>query len=113
MVQESIERVQQRTSSLRELLDAREKNRSPSYMTDEELSSLDAGIKKNTAMKKKLSTISEKTCEVVCKDIGSLNQSKFLAEAATALLQATTKASAVQWVVKVRAMTSHGGVEHH
>lgn len=101
VLQDGLDRVRQRTDTLQALLDARAKNLSPVYMTEEELSNLDAGIKKNTAMKKKLSTISEKTCEAVCQDIGSLNQSKFLAEAATALLQATTKASAIQWVLKV------------
>ena len=101
LLQDGIDRVEQRTATLKELLDDRAKNLSPVYMTEEELSKLDAGIKKNTAMKKKLSTISASTCEAVCKDICSLNQSKFLAEAATALLQATTKASAVQWVLKV------------
>jgi DNA repair ATPase RecN len=100
-MQEGIDKMKQQTAVLEELLDARLKNLSPAYMTEEELSKLDAGIKKNTAMKKKLSTISEKTCDAVCKDIRSLNQSKFLAEAATALLQATTKASVIQWVLKV------------
>lgn len=101
VLQVGIDLVEQRTATLKELLADRDKNRFPVYMTEEELSNLDAGIKKNTAMKKKLSTISGNTCEAVCRDIGSLNQSKFLAEAATALLQATTKASAVQWVLKV------------
>lgn len=106
VLQEGIDSVKRRCATLNELLDARAKNLSRVHVTEEELSNLDSGIKKNTAMKKKLSTISEKTCEAVCKDIGSLNQSKFLAEAATALLQATTKASAVQWVLKVRTMRS-------
>lgn len=106
VLQEGIDRVEQRSCTLQELLDERAKNLSPVYMTEDELSKLDAGIKKNTAMKKKLSTISATTCAAVCRDIGSLNQSKFLAEAATALLQATTKASAIQWVLKVCSLRS-------
>jgi hypothetical protein len=38
----------------------------------------------------------------VSSDIDSINQSMFLPEAAAALIQATTKVSIVQWVLKVR-----------
>lgn len=101
ILQEEISKLELRLATRHSLHEARKLNTASDHIPDEELSNLDSSLKKNTAANKKLRTINAASLEAVCKDMESINQSMFLPEAASALIQATTKMSTVQWVLKV------------
>ncbi|XRB07864.1 regulator of nonsense transcription UPF2 [Pycnococcus provasolii] len=79
----------------RRLLELRAKLRavaSQSRPTNDELKSLDASIKKNAAIVKKLSaSFSEEAAQTIVSDIGKTNQGKYVSECVQALLDAPLK----------------------
>jgi regulator of nonsense transcripts 2 len=82
--------------------EAREANASPARPPNEELSKLDSSIKKNATLTKKLRSVTSDTYESVLKDIRATNQSRFMTEAAAAVVEAVVRPSRVTPILKVQ-----------
>lgn len=91
-----------------QLQQSRELNLAPKYLSEEELSNLESSVKKNTTLNKKLRALNDSNLtDAVIKDITSTNQSRFLPEAAIALVQGTLKVSSVANVMRVCCYCTH------
>lgn len=65
------------------------------------LRTLDSSIKRNTAVIKKLRQINEELKEGLLEELRSVNLSKFVSEAVTAICEAKLKSSDIQAAVQV------------
>jgi regulator of nonsense transcripts 2 len=81
---------------------SREANAAPSRPANEDLSKLESSIKRNGTLTKKLRGLTADTCDSVLNDIRATNQSRFMTEAAAALVDAVTRPSRVAPAIKAR-----------
>ncbi|KAL6779603.1 UPF2 [Auxenochlorella protothecoides x Auxenochlorella symbiontica] len=72
--------------------EARDLNLHPDRPGEAALAQLDSSMKRNTALTRKLRTLTEETRASVLEDAARTNQSKYVAEAAAALVEAPQKA---------------------
>jgi regulator of nonsense transcripts 2 len=86
-----------------ELRALREKNTSPSQRSAcvDGLKSLDSSMKKNTAVIRKLKSLSEQSAPGVLADLRRVNHSKYVSEAVSAILEAPLKLRDVKSVLEV------------
>lgn len=107
--------MQEETARLESLLATKERlqqsrllNTESKYLSDNDLSNLESSVKKNTTLNKKLRALNDSNVtDAVIRDITSTNQSRFLPEAAIALVQGTLKVSSVANVMRVCPVCSH------
>lgn len=104
-MQEHVTAIQLRTSNCEQLQQARQANAQPERPSEETLAKLDASIRKNAALAKKLRNLTDATLQSVLADVRNTNQSKFLSEAISALLDAVHKPRQVPCVIKVRPLS--------
>lgn len=72
------------------------------------LRTLDSSIKRNTAVIKKLKQINEEQKEGLMEELRSVNLSKFVSEAVSAICDAKLKSSDIQAAVQVAFMNEFG-----
>lgn len=102
-LQEEAARLESRSATKGQLQQSRQSNLAPNYLSEDDLSKLESSVKKNTTLNKKLRALNDSNLtDAVIKDITSTNQSRFLPEAAIALVQGTLKVSSVANVMRVR-----------
>lgn len=107
-VQDETARLQSMLGTKEQLQQSRQLNLAPRYLSEEELSNLESSVKKNTTLNKKLRALNDSNVtDAVIKDITSTNQSRFLPEAAIALVQGTLKVSIVANVMRVCCCWTH------
>jgi regulator of nonsense transcripts 2 len=100
-LQAAIKAAAERAESKQALQQARAANLHPQRPAEAELARLDASVKKNGALARKLRTLTEPALDGVLQDVRSINQSKFLSEAVSALVDAARKPSRVPCILKV------------
>ncbi|BDA48017.1 Regulator of nonsense transcripts 2 [Coccomyxa sp. Obi] len=88
----------QRLKALREL---REANLDALPLMDSDLRKLDASVKRNTALIKKLRSVSEESRAALLDDISRTNQSKYVSEAVAAISEASVKTKDIAAAVEV------------
>ncbi|CAL8462985.1 g2519 [Coccomyxa elongata] len=88
----------QRLKAQREL---REANLDALPLTDADLRKLDASVKRNTALIKKLRSVSEESRAALLDDISRTNQSKYVSEAVAAISEANVKTKDIAAAVEV------------
>lgn len=77
------------------------------------LRTLDSSIKRNTAVIKKLKQINEEQRESLMDELRSVNLSKFVSEAVTAICEAKLRTSDIQAAVQVPICSSLIYQSHH
>lgn len=101
-LQDESDRLESLLATKEQLQQSRQLNTAPKFLSEGELSRLEASVKKNTTLNKKLRALNDPhMTDAVIKDITSTNQSRFLPEAAIALVQGTLKVSGVANVMRV------------
>ena len=102
ILQDESAKLESRLDTKEQLQQSRQLNVAPAYLSEEDLSKLESSVKKNTTLNKKLRALNDSNlADAVIKDITSTNQSRFLPEAAIALVQGTLKVSSVAHVMRV------------
>ena len=86
---------------LEQLQALHERNTSTGTKGDSSLSSLDSSMKKNTAVIRKLKTLSEASAQSILNDLKKVNHSKYVSEAVSAVLEAPLKIKDVKAAVEV------------
>ncbi|KAF9596961.1 hypothetical protein IFM89_014605 [Coptis chinensis] len=99
--EESAARLEEFKKSVVAKMALRQTNLNPERPDSGFLRTLDSSIKRNTAVIKKLKQINEEQREVMLEDLKSVNLSKFVSEAVTAICDAKLKTSDIQAAVQI------------
>ncbi|KAJ8759872.1 hypothetical protein K2173_009973 [Erythroxylum novogranatense] len=100
-VEETIARLEEIKKSMEEKVSLRHSNLNPERPDAGFLRTLDSSIKRNTAVIKKLKQINEEQREGLMDELRSVNLSKFVSEAVTAICDAKLKTSDIQAAVQI------------
>ncbi|EYU24490.1 hypothetical protein MIMGU_mgv1a000416mg [Erythranthe guttata] len=101
MVQEAVARLEEIKKSVEAKMALRQSNLNPDRPDTVFLRTLDPSIKRNTTVIKKLKQINEDQRESIMDDLRSVNLSKFVSEAVTAICDAKLKAADIQPAVQI------------
>jgi regulator of nonsense transcripts 2 len=103
-----LENLQEETAKLTQARDLlvkrkqlRKRNMEPERPDEDQLTLLDSGLKKNTALYKKLRQINEETKTQILQDIKKTNQTKYVSEASAAIAEVNFKQKDVAAVSEV------------
>ncbi|PIA46597.1 hypothetical protein AQUCO_01500258v1 [Aquilegia coerulea] len=99
--QENAARLEEFKKSVEAKMALRQSNLSPERPDSGFLRTLDSSIKRNTAVIKKLKQINEEQREGMMEELKSVNLSKFVSEAVTAICDAKLKTSDIQAAVQI------------
>ncbi|KAF2581924.1 hypothetical protein F2Q68_00001683 [Brassica cretica] len=97
---EALARLEEIKKSIEAKMALRQNNLNPERPYSAYLRTLDSSIKRNTAVIKKLKQINEEQREGLMDDLRSVNLSKFVSEAVTAICEAKLKSSDIQAAVQ-------------
>nr|VDC89735.1 unnamed protein product [Brassica oleracea] len=98
---EALARLEEIKKSIEAKMALRQNNLNPERPDSAYLRTLDSSIKRNTAVIKKLKQINEEQREGLMDDLRSVNLSKFVSEAVTAICEAKLKSSDIQAAVQI------------
>ncbi|GLT88919.1 hypothetical protein SLE2022_069260 [Rubroshorea leprosula] len=98
--EEAIARLEEMKKSFEAKMALRQSNLNPERPDSGFLRTLDSSIKRNTAIIKKLKQINEEQREGLMEELRSVNLSKFVSEAVTAICEAKLKTSDIQAAVQ-------------
>ena len=101
MLQAACKAADDRAAAKAGLQEQRKMNLDPSRPSDTELAQLDSSVRKNGVLARKLRSLTDASVDGVLGDSKKVNQSKFLSEAVSALLEAARKPSKTACVLKV------------
>ncbi|KAF2581919.1 hypothetical protein F2Q68_00001684 [Brassica cretica] len=104
---EALARLEEIKKSIEAKMALRQNNLNPERPDSAYLRTLDSSIKRNTAVIKKLKQINEEQREGLMDDLRSVNLSKFVSEAVTAICEAKLKSSDIQAAVQVGLAVSY------
>ncbi|KAK9907680.1 hypothetical protein WJX75_008040 [Coccomyxa subellipsoidea] len=93
--------VHEEVQRLREQRETRERNLDALPLTDSDLRKLDASVKRNTALIKRLRSLSEESKAGLLEEITRTNQSKYVSEAVIAISEANVKTKDIAAAVEV------------
>lgn len=99
--EEAIARLEEFKKSMEAKMALRQSNMNPERPDSGFLRTLDSSIKRNTAVIKKLKQINEEQKEGIMDELRSVNLSKFVSEAVTAICDAKLKSSDIQAAVQI------------
>ncbi|KAL3617609.1 Regulator of nonsense transcripts upf2 [Castilleja foliolosa] len=99
--EETVARLEEFKKSVEAKMALRQSNLNPDRPDSGFLRTLDSSIKRNTAVIKKLKQINEEQREGLMDELRSVNLSKFVSEAVTAIGEAKLKASDIQPAVQI------------
>ncbi|CAA7052016.1 unnamed protein product [Microthlaspi erraticum] len=99
--EEALARLAEIKKSVEAKMALRQNNLNPERPDLAYLRTLDSSIKRNTAVIKKLKQINEEQREGLIDDLRSVNLSKFVSEAVTAICEAKLKSSDIQAAVQI------------
>ncbi|XWS75092.1 hypothetical protein CRYUN_Cryun01aG0055300 [Craigia yunnanensis] len=99
--EEAVARLEEIKKSIEGKMALRQTNLNPERPDSGFLRTLDSSIKRNTAVIKKLKQINEEQKEGLMEDLRSVNLSKFVSEAVTAICDAKLKSSDIQAAVQI------------
>ncbi|CAH8386819.1 unnamed protein product [Eruca vesicaria subsp. sativa] len=99
--EEALARREEIKKSIEAKMTLRQTNLNPERPDSAYLRTLDSSIKRNTAVIKKLKQINEEQREGLMDDLRSVNLSKFVSEAVTAICEAKLKSSDIQAAVQI------------
>ncbi|KAL6185650.1 hypothetical protein ACLB2K_041780 [Fragaria x ananassa] len=99
--EEAVARLEEMKKSIESKMALRQSNLNPERPDSGFLRTLDSSIKRNTAVIKKLKQINEEQREGLMDDLRSVNLSKFVSEAVTAICDAKLRSSDIQAAVQI------------
>ncbi|KAG2309322.1 hypothetical protein Bca52824_029070 [Brassica carinata] len=99
--EEALARLEEIKKSIEAKTSLRQNNLNPQRPDSAYLRTLDSSIKRNTAVIKKLKQVNEEQREGLMDDLRSVNLSKFVSEAVTAVCEAKLKTSDIQPAVQI------------
>lgn len=99
--EEALARLAEIKKAIEAKMALRQNNLNPERPDSAYLRTLDSSIKRNTAVIKKLKQINEEQREGLMDDLRSVNLSKFVSEAVTAICEAKLKSSDIQAAVQI------------
>ncbi|QHO01576.1 Regulator of nonsense transcripts [Arachis hypogaea] len=99
--EEAVARLEELQKSIEAKMTLRQSNLNPDRPDSGFLRTLDSSIKRNTAVIKKLKQINEEQRETLMDELRSVNLSKFVSEAVTAICDAKLRSSDIQAAVQV------------
>ncbi|OMO81089.1 MIF4G-like, type 3 [Corchorus olitorius] len=99
--EEAVARLEEIKKSIESKLSLRQSNLNPERPDSGFLRTLDSSIKRNTAVIKKLKQINEELKEGLMEELRSVNLSKFVSEAVTAICDAKLKSSDIPAAVQI------------
>ncbi|MED6152342.1 Regulator of nonsense transcripts upf2, partial [Stylosanthes scabra] len=98
---EAVARLEELKKSIEAKMALRQSNLNPDRPDSGFLRTLDSSIKRNTAVIKKLKQINEEQREALMDELRSVNLSKFVSEAVTAICDAKLRSSDIQAAVQI------------
>ncbi|MED6146184.1 Regulator of nonsense transcripts upf2 [Stylosanthes scabra] len=99
--EEAVARLEELKKSIEAKMALRQSNLNPDRPDSGFLRTLDSSIKRNTAVIKKLKQINEEQREALMDELRSVNLSKFVSEAVTAICDAKLRSSDIQAAVQI------------
>ncbi|KAL1364261.1 hypothetical protein HN51_012425 [Arachis hypogaea] len=99
--EEAVARLEELQKTIEAKMTLRQSNLNPDRPDSGFLRTLDSSIKRNTAVIKKLKQINEEQRETLMDELRSVNLSKFVSEAVTAICDAKLRSSDIQAAVQV------------
>ncbi|KAK6270895.1 hypothetical protein POUND7_007993 [Theobroma cacao] len=99
--EEAVARLEEMKKSIEGKMALRQSNLNPERPDSGFLRTLDSSIRRNTAVIKKLKQINEEQKEGLMEELRSVNLSKFVSEAVTAICDAKLKSSDIQAAVQI------------